>query len=216
MSKKTDSVAEHRVVDTDTLVPRYENESDNPNHMEPEKYALLVNAISQEGFLQPILVTPMEDGRLRIEDGHHRWWAAKQVGLPQVSVSIKKTGAERAMLLGIGMNRLRGELDLGTTADIIRAVQESLSLEMPEVSMLTGFTAEELETLLSDSNTPEEILEEGAGSMQDIEVEEGKTYLLEISFSDREEFKLAKRKLRKLGGGNLATGVLVALGEDGE
>ena len=216
-------IAETKIVDVDKLLPRYADQETNPNRMEPEKYDLLVRAIQQEGFLQPILVTPISDkkGHWRIEDGHHRWWAAKQAGLKQVSISIKKIEedllvAGQAMLIGIGMNRLRGELDLGIAADIIREVQNALSMSIPDVSVLTGFTEEELSTLLSNNTEPEEILNDGAGAVNDVEVEEGKTFVLEISFEDREQYKLAKRKLRRLGKGTLSVGLMIALGEDGE
>lgn len=223
MSTKKQNIAEIQVVNIDSLVPRYADPETNPNRMEAEKYDLLVRAIQQEGFLQPILVTAVEGekGKWRIEDGHHRWWAAKQTGMKEVSVCIKKMDADllqagQAMLIGIGMNRLRGELDLSVATDIIREVQEALSLTIPDVSVLTGFTEDELSTLLATQSDPEEILEEGAGAVADVEVEDGKTYLLEINFSDRDEFKLAKRKLRKLGKGDLAVGLLVALGEEGD
>lgn len=220
MTKRiTNGIAETRVVDIDDLVPRHDADS-NPNRMEPEKYDLLVRSIQREGFLQPILVT--EDGdRWRIEDGHHRYLAAKQAGLRSVSISIKRMDSKlleagQAMLIGIGMNRLRGELDLAVTTDIIRDVQEALALSIPDVSALTGFTEDELNTLLASSDTPEEILENGAGAISDALEDDGKTYLLEINFTDREQFKLAKRKLRKLGKGDLSVGLIVALGEDGE
>lgn len=221
MTKKNSNVAETRVVSIDDLVPRYADAETNPNRMEPEKYDLLVRAIQQEGFLQPILVTETDDGKWRIEDGHHRWWAAKQVGMKTVSVSIKKMDSDllvagQAMLIGIGMNRLRGELDLAVATDIIREVQEVLALSIPDVSVLTGFTEDELNTLLADQTTPEEILEDGAGSVNEVEENDSKTYLLEINFTDREQFKLAKRKLRKLGKGDLSIGLLVALGEEGD
>ncbi|WP_120461595.1 ParB/RepB/Spo0J family partition protein [Paenibacillus aceti] len=37
---------------------------------------------------QPIDVRILEDGTFQIIDGHHRWWAAKQMGLKTVPVKV--------------------------------------------------------------------------------------------------------------------------------
>jgi len=212
-------VGEMLLVDTSSLVPKYEDQHSNPNKMDPERFSALVTAIKEEGFLQPILVTISPEGVMRIEDGHHRWWAALQLKLPQVSVVVKTSiDAGRATLLGIGMNRLRGELDLSTTIDVIREVQEMIGdLPMVEISTLTGFTSDELEMLLEET-TGSAILEDGAAALdevrEEVEVDKQKTYTLELTFTDREVFKRVKRRLKKLGGGDLSHGVVVALAED--
>lgn len=211
-------VATMLLVGIDTLVPKYGDQHSNPNKMDPERYSALVTAIKEEGFLQPILVTLEANGRYRIEDGHHRWWAARQLGLTEVSIVVKEEiSVARATLLGIGMNRLRGELDLSTTVDVIREAQAVIDFTMVEISTLTGFTEDELQMLLEET-TAESILEDGAGALDevrdDVEVEQQKTYTLELTYTDREVFKRVKRRLKKLGGGDMAHGVVVALAED--
>lgn len=213
------AVAETQLVAITSLVPKYADRDSNPNRMEPERYAGLVAAMRDEGFLQPILVTPLPGGKWRIEDGHHRWWAAKELGLSHVSIAIKANAqsAAHATLLGIGMNRLRGELDLSTTIDVIREAQAILDgITLPEVSALTGFTLDELELLLEAP--PEIDLSESASNVdsvrEEIETDGAKTYTLELVFTDREQFKLVKKRLKKLGGGDMAVGVVVAIAED--
>lgn len=210
-------------LDIGQLVPRYADAAANPNRMAPEVFASLVELIKTEGFLQPILVTRMKNGKYRIEDGHHRWWAARELGLTKVTAVVKESMTEdqRARLLGLGMNRLRGELDLSTAVDIIREVQAVVdNLELAEISQLSGFTSEELDLLLADSTDPGELLDSDVGTIGDIEREERssdeKTYNLEIVFTDKDQYKLARRKLRRMGKGDLAHGVMVALGEDEE
>jgi ParB-like chromosome segregation protein Spo0J len=209
-------VAEIRVVDIERVTPRYPDPADNPNKMEPERFDLLVKAIAQEGFLQPLLVTQRENDYL-IEDGHHRLDAALKAGLKQVSIAIthaaKPQDEARAKLLGLGMNRLRGELDLRLASDIIREVQDALSLETLEVSILTGFTEEELLSLLKDTDDID-LEDESASEVGDTLPDDALVFLLELQFGDREQFKLAKRRLKKLGGGNMTTGLMIALAED--
>jgi len=207
---ESNRIAEIRVVDIELVTPRYSDPADNPNKMEPERFDLLVKAIAQEGFLQ-------RASDYLIEDGHHRLDAARIAGLKQVSIAITHAAEAkdepRAKLLGLGMNRLRGELDLRIASDIIREVQDALSLTIPDVSILTGFTEDELLSLLK-ADDDLDLESEGAGDVADTLPEDGLTFLLEIQFTDRDDFKLAKKRLRKLGGGNMATGLLIALAED--
>lgn len=198
----------------DDLVPRYATAEENPNKMEPEKFELLKQAIAEHGFLQPILVTKLDDGKWRIEDGHHRWLAAKEVpGLTEITALEISIEDLKATLIGIGMNRNRGELDLGLSADIIRSVQEVLDLPLPEISVLTGFTSDELDALLASAVDEEEILEDSATEIED--PEEGssdKLFVLEISLRDKDQLKLARRRLRKAGKGDLGVGLMTLLG----
>ena len=49
------------------------------------------NYIQRHGTISsPILIKILDDGRMMIEDGHHRWWAAKQMGLTEVPVKVVK------------------------------------------------------------------------------------------------------------------------------
>jgi len=205
------------VVPISSLTPRYADRDANPNKMDDDRFALLQRAIVEEGFLQPILVAPVGPDQFRIEDGHHRWMAAQAAGLSEVSVVLKNDETARAMLLGIGMNRLRGEIDLTTAASVIAEAQAMLDLPMLEVAMLTGFSAAELDTLLSSVADVADILENGAQDVPDEETSEkdvSATFTLEIVFTNREAYKLVRRKLRKMGKGDMARGVLAALGEE--
>lgn len=205
-------VAQTALVKVSDLCPRYDTREANPNKMDEEKYALLKRSMIEEGFLQPILVR--HDGeQYVIEDGHHRWWAAKEIGLESISVIVKSMPDARARLLGIGMNRLRGDVDLSAAADIIRDVQAMLDLPMPEVSMLTGFSDEELRLLLQAEVQPEDLIEDAASDVTG-DATSGQEFVLEIKFFDRDQYKNTKRKLRKLGKGDLAIGVLRALGDE--
>jgi len=222
------SMPETLRVPIDTLVPRYATRAENPNRMDEDRFVLLKQAIAEEGFLQPILVTDLPDvpaatrERLdgpcfRIEDGHHRWWAAKEAGAREVLIVIRSNIVEaRARLLGIGMNRLRGEVDLTAAAQVIGEAQALLDLQPMELSMLTGFSTVELDTLLGTSEDVSDILDEGAQDVSDEDKHAANvTFVLEISFVDREKFKLAKRALRKAGKGDMMRGLLALLGEEG-
>jgi len=212
-------------------------EEKNPNKMEPEQYAMLVEAIRQVGFLQPILVRPLgvslpngqelsaKNAQLlgglhavqyRVVDGHHRLRAAKELGLAQVPCVIVEKDDEEAVALALGMNRLRGELDLAQTAQSLEVlVQKGWTLGDLTI---TGFSADEIADLLRSLRTDEvDVMAQAieASDAEDEPDEKAKIFSIEIQFTDRAEFKRAKKGLKKAAGksGDLAKGLLRLLGE---
>ena len=96
----------------------------NPNVMEPEQYGMLVEAIRKVGFLQPLLVR-RTNGTVTCIDGHHRLRAAREVGLKTVPCVTVDAGDDQVTALRLGMNRLRGELNLALVAKDIFALVET-------------------------------------------------------------------------------------------
>lgn len=204
---------------------------ENPNVMEPEQYELLVRAITKAGFLQPILVREPLPGELpadqeaaarlgsgrwyRIVDGYHRARAAREAGLMEVPCVVISVSEAEASILQIGMNRMRGELDLASVAKIVGALHEE-GWTMPDLT-LTGFSEGEVEALLASVQPdPEELADMGAVDATEHptpEEEETSGGVLEIVFKDRKVMGKASRRLRKLGGGDLANGLLHLLEE---
>ena len=197
------------------IKPRYTREN-NPNKMEPERYAALVEFMRNNGFLQPILALPQKDGTHEIADGHHRFWSATDIGLPSVDAVILDEEQARSELIGLGMNRLRGDMDLTIAADIIRRTKEDADWSDEQLAMFSGFTADEITALLKDTEpqTDDNIIEEaaGAGAADDTG---GKTFVLEIVLSTKENLRLVKRRLMKASGKakSLEIGLLAVLGE---
>lgn len=184
----------------------------NPNRLSPDKFEMLVGAIRRFGFLSPILVRERKDGVGHIVvDGHHRLRAAQEIGLTEIpAVVINKDEAE-SDALQIGMNRLRGDLDLTATAQILDRLRVDEGWTDEELSVL-GFTEDELTALLSDELLADEI----PGSMEIPSSDENENplpFVLELEFETREDLKEAKRKLKKAAGaaGSLAAGLLNVL-----
>jgi ParB family chromosome partitioning protein len=69
------------VVPIDQLVPDPKNERKTFRNM-----AGLIASVQSVGLIEPITVTPLEDGRYQIRTGHRRWEAAKAAGLGKVEV----------------------------------------------------------------------------------------------------------------------------------
>lgn len=199
-------------VKIDSLIPTYDRES-NPNKMDPERYTLLVMNIKENGFLQPILVVKSGD-KYRIVDGHHRWWGAQDAGLTEVLV-VEADLKNKETAVGLAMNVLRGEQDLTLVSEMMKDMLIENGWEVDFLSITTGYTTDEINSLIATVPALSENILEGGGSAQDESEAPHKPFILEIAFAGKEEFQLVKRKLKKAAGkGNdLSVGLMNVLGE---
>jgi len=212
-----------RTIPIKDLVPTYARET-NPNRMSDEQFASLVALIKAEGFMQSILVSPIPGsrGKFKILDGHHRFWACQEAGRGAVLAVIKPASESLGAAVGLGLNYIRGELDLSVSGLVMQQVMEDTSWTVDQLSLLTGFPQSEIDALTAQAHSDaDEMLEDVSAAMPEGDEElEGsaKPYVLEIEFSDRALYQLARRKLRKAGGSSkdLAVGLLAVLGEDGD
>ena len=171
--------------------------------MTPEQLDALTKVIGKVGFLQPCLVRKLDKDRYMIIDGHHRAMAAQKAGYSQVHCVIVETDEEAAAILQIGMNKLRGELNLGEVAKVI-ADLDARGWTAPELSM-TGFSEQEIEDLLKAATPPtDDEAVEGASIGSNDEAppaeEPGGPFELVIPFATKSELAKAKKGLRRAAG----------------
>lgn len=180
-----------------------EEDPENPNHMTDEQMGALVHAITVAGFLQPCLVRRLAKGRFKIIDGHHRAAAASKAGYSAVPCVVVETDDEAAAVLQIGMNKLRGELNLGEVARVLANLAEQ-GWTKPDLEV-TGYTSDEIDDLLKACEVPtdEEVVEGASlGSDRDESPadEPGGPFELTIPFATKDELQRAKRGLRRAAG----------------
>lgn len=205
----------HKKIQTIALDKLHARER-NPNRMSAADYAGLVHSIATRGFLQPILVRPAADG-FEIVDGAHRWRAAGEVGYGDVPCVLLEEGdnaEEIAAALQIGMNKLRGELDLGDVALTMAALVKSGW--DAEALQVTGFDSREIDDLLASvagEDTRSLLAGNDAELPDDDEKPEPTTFTIEIEVPTREDMTRAKRALRKAGNGDMGRGLLALLGD---
>lgn len=196
--------------------PETGNQEDNPTKMTAEQFSALQKLISKYGFLQPVL----HDKKLVIIDGAHRYWAAKAVGRETISGVLKDAKKQTSRALGIGMNRVRGELDLSVVAADFKEIIASTGWSPPQLSGLTGFSPEEISSMVESVVAEgEELLDDAAEAQDNLDEEQNtKPHVLEIEFADVADYKMCKRKLKKAAGKgkDLAQGLLNVLGESKE
>ena len=179
----------------------------NPNSMDPARYRDLVAAV-RRGFYQPLLVRLRADGDYEIIDGAHRFEAANEVGLRDVPCVVITANDHEASALQIAMNRLRGEVDLTSAAQIIAELRVGgFDVEMPGV---LGFTPEELGILHDMAGIDDDdMLKDGSVGepTEPVEKPDPGAFVLEVPFATAKERDAVKRRLKKLGGGDLAAGL---------
>ncbi len=193
----------------------------NPNHMEDSQFELLVEAMRRAGFLQPLLVREPLPGELspadetvarlgglpfyRIVDGVHRFRAAKLLGMIEVPCVILPADVsdETISALQVGMNRLRGELNL---AEVAKTLALLASKDWSTVDLtLTGMSEDEITDLLRANRptTADDVLADaalGAEPTPDPAPEDQGTFTLEIVFTSSKEHAKARRALKKAAG----------------
>lgn len=193
---------------------------ENPNRMAADDFALLVNAVKQNGMLQPILVQREAQG-FRIVDGHHRARAAEDAGFKKVWAVEWDGTPEMRAALGIGMNKLRGELDYGAVARVVAELAEAGW--SPEQLTITGYSESEIDDLLkaTEEITAEDVMQgaTSSGAFDEDEADVGRParpLVLELTFATRDELKKARAGLKKAAGKGqaLGTGLLNLLGHD--
>ncbi len=201
-----------------TIASLHEN-PENTNVMDEVDYRQLVANIKEVGFLQPILVVDgPSDGTYQIVDGHHRARAAKEAGLETVLAVMWDGSEEMRIAVSLGMNRLRGDVDLARAAAAIHTLVEQGWDE--EALKLTGFDDKELKALLEATSSKDDISLDDVGNLfsgTDLEPEDDekppRPFILELTFSNGTALKKVKKALKKAAPGlELSDGLLVVLG----
>ncbi|TXH12179.1 MAG: hypothetical protein E6R03_13370 [Hyphomicrobiaceae bacterium] len=154
---------------TDIMIPPVElidprkvfRPTDNPNRMTPDKYAALKKAIATDGFLQPVLVSRGGPAGFEytIEDGDHRTGAMIDLKAKVYPAMVCDTPDEAKRLARrLGLNRIRGTLDLVDVSRDLLALSQDHGWSMSELEV-SGFADDEINSLLrATADTPTEAL----------------------------------------------------------
>lgn len=122
-----------------------EPDPENPNQMDGETLEALKDDIRRRGFVQPILVRPVEDG-YRLIDGEHRWRVLGELGAETVPCVVEEAGESDARLRMLTMNRLRGEFVPVRLAHLLADI--AARIEPEEIGKRLNIGKAELKDLL--------------------------------------------------------------------
>lgn len=115
----------------------------NPREISRHDFEALKRSIQEFGFVDPVIVNKDNS----IIGGHQRVDAARELGIDAVPVVYVEVGDEQAKILNLALNRISGEWDKEKLKNLFSELS-SLSLDLG----LTGFTSEEVSTLLDFTN----------------------------------------------------------------
>lgn len=105
----------------------------NPNAVAPPEMRLLRLSIEADGYTQPIVAMPDEEGAMRVVDGAHRTRVGKEVAairkrlhghVPVVEIRRGQRSIADRMASTIRHNRARGKHGVRPMADIVAALRE--------------------------------------------------------------------------------------------
>jgi ParB-like chromosome segregation protein Spo0J len=100
----------------------------NPNSVAPPEMRLLQLSIMTDGYTQPIVAWPDDDGCYEVVDGFHRNRVGKEVGavrnrvmgrLPIAIINTERTSKEDRIAATIRHNRARGKHSVDAMAEIV-------------------------------------------------------------------------------------------------
>ncbi len=178
---------------------------------QPGKY-IIVDGVHRLKASRVVLGMKDSDVPHRFVDRLHRVQSDLKLGLPcLVGEHLTESDAELAR---VGMNRMRGELDLAMVSNGLMDLKVA-GLSNAELT-ISGFSRSEIDDLLASVKVPTEAeLLAGAPAIEDVMGEKGdkveKPFLLELTFATRGELARAKKALRKAAGGkggDMAQGLL--------
>ena len=117
----------------------------NPNELNERIRARLRQSIERFGFLVPLVVRRVREGRYETVGGAHRLEVLRDLGEESAACVVIDADDAEARLLSQCLNRLQGEDNLGLRADLIRKVLEDKPLS-EHLSLLPD-SAENLQAL---------------------------------------------------------------------
>ncbi len=115
-----------------------------PNREQPRKdfdddaVSELADSIAQHGLIQPIVVTPLSNGRYSIVAGERRWRACRMAGLNEVPVIVKDGSKQELMEIALIENLQREDLNPVEEAFGYRSLIDSFGLTQEQVAERMG------------------------------------------------------------------------------
>jgi ParB family transcriptional regulator, chromosome partitioning protein len=116
-----------------------------PNRRQPrtafdeDAIAELADSIRVQGIVQPLIVTPGDDGKYVLVAGERRWRAARLAGLESVPVVVRAATGDREILeLALVENLQRSDLNPLEEAEAYRVLHGEYGLSQEDIALRVG------------------------------------------------------------------------------
>lgn len=147
----------------------------NSNHMSPDMEARLRASITEFGFIKPIVVRRLSDGKLQILGGEHRARTAIAMGMEAIPVVVLDgINDKRAKAMGLADNGRYGQDDALKLAEILNDLGSDLidALPFDETDLAGIFSSSSVDLdqlgFGEDDHEPTESLEQMAAARPSI------------------------------------------------
>lgn len=124
-----------------------------------ESIAQLAQSIRDQGVLQPILVTPKEDGRYQLVAGERRWRAARVAGLETVPCLVRDLDEVQQREIALIENLQREDLNPLEAAQGVQNLMRQCGYTQETVARRLGKSRPAVANLLRLLNLPDEVQE---------------------------------------------------------
>jgi len=124
-----------------------------------EKLLQLAESIKQTGIIEPLIVTPKEDGNYEIICGERRYRAAVMANQTTVPVIVKFLDTKQKILLSLIENIQREDLNPVEEAEAYKKLIEEFSLTQEELSKLISKDRSVIANTLRILSLPKDVIE---------------------------------------------------------
>ena len=133
---------------------------DQPRKLfDEEKLMELAKSIGEHGLIQPVLVSPLSNGRYQLVAGERRWRASRIAGLVEIPVIIKQLSEKEKKEIALIENLQREDLNPIETAYGIQALIEEYGLTQDQAAERVGCSRPAIANSLRLINLPKEVKE---------------------------------------------------------
>jgi ParB family chromosome partitioning protein len=131
------------IVASDETITKLNPAEIQPNEAQPRKHftqdqmKALVQSIQEHGILQPIIISPTNEG-YKIIAGERRWRAARLLGLSEIPVLVKSVDSMKALELALVENIQREDLNPIDKARAYLELKNNFGLTQEQIAIKIG------------------------------------------------------------------------------
>lgn len=114
------------------------NKKQPRRHFDEEKIAALSESIKEHGLIQPIIITPSDNGMYKIVAGERRWRAAKKAKLKEIPAVVRSYNEEQVAEIALIENLQRENLNPVEEAIGYNLLMEEFNLTQELISQRVG------------------------------------------------------------------------------
>ena len=157
-----DTFDKNLVLSSDDRIEKVKLGEITPNPNQPRKHfdesflSELSASIKQHGIIQPLVVTPIKNGKYTIIAGERRWRAAKAAGLDTVPVIIRSSEELEQLEIALIENVQRVDLNPLEQAVSIERLHDQFSLPYDAIAKRLGKASSTVQNIVRLIQLPEE------------------------------------------------------------